>query len=109
MFIATELDRGNHVKVMGIAKRMKDEGITPDITTYNYLLQACAQLNLSLEARAVYDDMLSMGIQPNRQTFHYLMQVSLSCCGHLSLGGGMLANEGYRPFVVSCDYVEQHV
>ncbi|RPD57625.1 hypothetical protein L226DRAFT_503590 [Lentinus tigrinus ALCF2SS1-7] len=74
MIIASELDKGHSLKAMVVAKRMKDEGITPNITTYNYLMQACAQLNLQLEARAVYDDMLAMGIQPDRHTFHQLMQ-----------------------------------
>ncbi|KAH9892476.1 hypothetical protein C8Q73DRAFT_649226 [Cubamyces lactineus] len=55
---------------------MKDEGVQPDITTYKYLLDACAQQMLNVEARAVFDDMLAMGIQPDRQTFHSLLKSS---------------------------------
>ncbi|KAI0705061.1 hypothetical protein C8T65DRAFT_653096 [Cerioporus squamosus] len=74
MILATELDKGNTPRVMTVAKRMKDEGIAPDVTTYNYILQACAKQNLHPEARAVYEDMLAMGVHPDRQTFHHLMQ-----------------------------------
>ncbi|TFK87666.1 hypothetical protein K466DRAFT_599273 [Polyporus arcularius HHB13444] len=74
MILASELDKGNTPRMMLLAKRMKDEGIAPDLTTYNYLLQACAKQNLHPEARAVYEDMLAMGIHPDRQTFHHLMQ-----------------------------------
>ncbi|KAI0630233.1 hypothetical protein C8Q77DRAFT_1063928 [Trametes polyzona] len=53
---------------------MKEKGIEPDVTTYNHILHACAKEMLYLEARAVFEDMLAMGIQPDRQTFHNIMK-----------------------------------
>ncbi|KAI8972256.1 hypothetical protein BD414DRAFT_426061 [Trametes punicea] len=53
---------------------MKEEGVKPDITTYNHILEACALAMLDQEARAVFADMLAMGVQPNRQTFHNIMK-----------------------------------
>ncbi len=76
MFLGSQVDKGNTINIMVIAKRMKDEGISPDMSTYNHLLRACVRERLYPEARAIFEDMLSMGLQPNRQTFHLLMQVS---------------------------------
>ncbi|KAI0374145.1 hypothetical protein BV20DRAFT_962134 [Pilatotrama ljubarskyi] len=74
MFLAAQLDRNRTQTVMHIAKRMKDEGVKPDITTYNYILEACAREGLFPEAKAVFADMLAMGVQPDRQTFHNIMK-----------------------------------
>ena len=77
MMIASQLDRGKTGAVFTIVKRMKAEGIRPDRTTYNCLLQACAQESLYAEARGIFEDMVAMGIHPDRQTFHHLMRVSV--------------------------------
>ncbi|KAI0819966.1 hypothetical protein BC628DRAFT_1331540 [Trametes gibbosa] len=53
---------------------MKKDGVKPDLTTYNHILDACAREQLLPEARAVFADMLAMGIRPDRQTFHHLMK-----------------------------------
>ncbi|KAI1795700.1 hypothetical protein LXA43DRAFT_733355 [Ganoderma leucocontextum] len=74
MMIASQLDRGKTGAVLMIVKRMKSEGVRPDRTTYNCLLQACAQEGLYAEARGIFEDMVAMGIHPDRQTFHHLMQ-----------------------------------
>ncbi|KAI0355584.1 hypothetical protein OH77DRAFT_1504012 [Trametes cingulata] len=74
MLLASQLDRNRTQTVMSIAKRMKEEGVTPDITTYNHILEACAREGLYPEARAVFSDMVAMGVQPNRQTFHSIMR-----------------------------------
>ena len=76
LMLASQLDRGKTHVVFVIARRMKEEGIKPDRTTYNCLLQACAQHQLYQEARGIFEDMVAMGIHPDRQSFHYLMQVS---------------------------------
>ncbi|KZT10732.1 uncharacterized protein LAESUDRAFT_644337 [Laetiporus sulphureus 93-53] len=54
---------------------MKDEGVQPDATTYEYILEACASEGRPAEARAAFDDMLAMGIQPTRTMFHHLLYV----------------------------------
>ncbi len=57
----------------------------PDHTTYDYILQACAHGGLHQEALAVFEDMMAMEIEPNRQTFHHLLHVmQLSPCKLLS-------------------------
>lgn len=61
---------------MTLAKRMKDEGIKPDTTTYNHMLNACAKEGLFVEARAVFEDMVALGVRPSRETFHHMMRVS---------------------------------
>lgn len=85
MMIASQLDRGKTSAVLTIVKRMKTEGVRPDRTTYNCLLQACAQEGLYAEARGIFEDMVAMGIHPDRQTFHHLMQVSVATSKHTSL------------------------
>ncbi|PIL35851.1 hypothetical protein GSI_01511 [Ganoderma sinense ZZ0214-1] len=74
MMIASQLDRRKTGAVLMIVKRMKMEGVKPDRTTYNCLLQACAQEGLYAEARGIFEDMVAMGIHPDQQTFHHLMQ-----------------------------------
>ncbi|CDO75675.1 hypothetical protein BN946_scf184941.g28 [Trametes cinnabarina] len=74
MQMATMLDYQQPHRAMLLARRMKEEGVEPDVITYNNLLMACAQEQLFREARAVFADMLSMGIQPDRHTFHNLMR-----------------------------------
>jgi pentatricopeptide repeat protein len=54
---------------------MKDNGIKPDINTYNYLLDACSRVGMGTEAFAIFEDMQLVGIPPNRQTFHSLINV----------------------------------
>ncbi|KAI0757198.1 hypothetical protein C8Q80DRAFT_1091740 [Daedaleopsis nitida] len=78
MFLQNQVDKGKTINIMTIAKRMKEDGFRPDLTTYNSILQACAWEKCQDEARAVFADMLSMGVQPDRQTFHLLIQTSHS-------------------------------
>ncbi|CCM05072.1 uncharacterized protein FIBRA_07278 [Fibroporia radiculosa] len=61
-------------EVLRLCKVMKDEGVKPDITTYSYILEACAQGGHQLEAKAAFEDMLAMGLQPNRRLFHLMLQ-----------------------------------
>ena len=63
-------------EVFAFAARMKNQGVTPDITTYEHLLEACKEASLQQEAWTVFEDMLAVGILPTRSIFHSLMQVS---------------------------------
>ncbi|PCH36175.1 hypothetical protein WOLCODRAFT_146143 [Wolfiporia cocos MD-104 SS10] len=68
------LHKENSRAALYICKKMKDYGVAPDASTYSLILQACAQAPISyLEARAVFEDMISMGITPTRQMFHHLL------------------------------------
>ncbi|OBZ70611.1 hypothetical protein A0H81_09090 [Grifola frondosa] len=67
------VERGMLPNVLFVCKKMKEAGVKPDRFTYSYILQACAKEGLPLEARAVFEDMLAMGILPDRQSFHHLL------------------------------------
>jgi len=55
--------------------RMKDEGIQPNIITYNSLLMTCANSNQLSSAHAVYGYMMQDGCQPDLTTFSTLLGV----------------------------------
>lgn len=59
---------------------MKKNGFAPDIQTYNSLLHILAhpQYSRPLEAWAVLDDMLAVGVAPNVMTFNHLIKVEVS-------------------------------
>lgn len=61
--------------MLHIAAQMKADGVNPNLATYHYLLKACAHGGWHQEARAVIEDMQQLGIKPDRQALHYLMQV----------------------------------
>ncbi|KAI0339814.1 hypothetical protein BDW22DRAFT_1335411 [Trametopsis cervina] len=52
---------------------MKEAGIKPDAITYEHLLRACADFAGQVEAWAIYDDMVSVGVKPTRHVFHQLL------------------------------------
>jgi pentatricopeptide repeat protein len=67
--------RGKAIDAFRYAKEMKEEGVMPDLTTYNGLLQACALSGLHTEAWALMEDMQALGIKPDRTSFHHVMKV----------------------------------
>jgi pentatricopeptide repeat protein len=54
---------------------MKDNRVAPDLFIYNDLLKAAAADGLHMEADGIIDDMLAMGIPPDRQSYHHLIYV----------------------------------
>lgn len=66
----------NTIQVLRMCKEMKKEGVKPDIIIYNNLLACLAEDCHVLEAWAVVEDMSSMGIAPDRNTFHHLIHAS---------------------------------
>ncbi|KAG0693392.1 hypothetical protein DFH29DRAFT_964221 [Suillus ampliporus] len=64
------------VDALRMCKEMKKEGVKPDIIIYNNLLACVAEDCQVLEAWAIVEDMTSMGIAPDRHTFHHLIHVS---------------------------------
>ncbi|TBU61658.1 hypothetical protein BD310DRAFT_946458 [Dichomitus squalens] len=73
MMLASQLDR-ERTHVVFTKRRMKTEGVKPDRSTYNCLLQAYVQERLYAEARGIFEDMVAMGMHPDKQSFHYLME-----------------------------------
>ena len=78
MQIMAAANSGNFPTCFQIATKMKAVGITPDISTYNALMNAVAQDANSLFSWAVLDDMLLVGIQPTTTTFTHLMDVIMT-------------------------------
>ncbi|KAG1809337.1 uncharacterized protein BJ212DRAFT_1379489 [Suillus subaureus] len=64
------------VDALRMCGEMKKEGVKPDIIVYNNLLACLAEDCQTLEAWAVVEDMSSMGIAPDRNTFHHLIHAS---------------------------------
>ncbi|KAF7975907.1 hypothetical protein HWV62_8337 [Athelia sp. TMB] len=53
---------------------MKAANVRPTLTVYNALLKAAGQEALWAEAEGVMDDMTAMGVKPDQQSFHHLIQ-----------------------------------
>ena len=68
----------NATEVFQHVARMKEQGIQPNYSTYELLLEACKDAALVEEGMAIFEDMLANGIMPQRSIFHYLIQVSYS-------------------------------
>lgn len=58
-----------------VTKWKRIVGFTPDLDIYNSLLNACADCALPNEARAVFADMLLMGVKPDIHSFVHLLVV----------------------------------
>ncbi|KAH7919360.1 hypothetical protein BV22DRAFT_865072 [Leucogyrophana mollusca] len=64
------------IDCLRVCARMKEENVTPDLLIYNSLLSCVAEHGLNMEAWGIYEDMISMGISPDHQTFHHLIHAS---------------------------------
>ncbi|EIW83273.1 hypothetical protein CONPUDRAFT_81278 [Coniophora puteana RWD-64-598 SS2] len=53
---------------------MKADDVKPDLDFYNTLLSGLAYEARTVEANAVVDDMQAMGIEPDRITYHHLIE-----------------------------------
>ena len=68
-------DKGDLPQCLRLATQMKVQGVKPDILTYNCLIRACGSDGLAKQATAIFEDMLAVGLQPERETFHSLFKV----------------------------------
>lgn len=66
------------IPCLRLVREMKLERVKPDSVVYNSLLACIAEEGLPLEARAVVDDMIAMGITPDRQSYHHVLHVGVS-------------------------------
>ncbi|PPQ99718.1 hypothetical protein CVT24_009701 [Panaeolus cyanescens] len=67
------------VDTFQILRRMKDSGVTPSLTVYNYLLELTARNQLWFISWAILDDMLNAGVKPSVQTFAHLIAAQRKC------------------------------
>ncbi|CAM9868730.1 unnamed protein product [Pylaiella littoralis] len=56
-----------------ILEKMREDGLQPDIKTYNYILDFHATVRNSQKAVAVYEEMLSKSIEPNQKTLSHVI------------------------------------
>lgn len=49
--------------------------IRPNLLIYNDMLKVAAEDGLDVVIEGVMEDMLAMGIEPDRQTYHHLLHV----------------------------------
>lgn len=73
---------------------MKTQDVKPNVLTYNCLIRACGKDALARHAMAMYEDMLTAGLRPERETFHLLFKVSLPAW----INSAVIANAGIGPF-----------
>jgi len=66
-------DRGKYHSCLAIAAKMKADSIRPDYSTYSALIQAAAREARWLDAWAIFDDMLLVGIKPTVAIFNHLL------------------------------------
>ena len=71
--IQTAMRHDDFAASLNLAAEMKELGVTPDVTTYNQLISAASSHCYHVDARAIFDDMILLGIQPNAETFHALL------------------------------------
>ena len=58
------------------AAKMKLEGVRPDLQIYHALMDSAAVAGAWLQAWAILDDMLLVGVQPDITLFNHLIRVS---------------------------------
>ena len=71
-------DRGDLIQCLRLAGQIKARGVKPDVLTYHCLIRACEGEGLTKHAIAIFEDMLAVGLLPERETFHLLFRVSFS-------------------------------
>jgi len=68
-------EEGKFIECLRACKEMKERGVAPDLLIYNDLLKAAARDGLHREADGIMDDMLTVGVRPDRQSYHHLIYV----------------------------------
>jgi pentatricopeptide repeat protein len=76
---ASRLNQHLHTR-LALAAQMKGDGVQPNLAIYNCLLEAAANGVFWLEAWAILDDMLFVGIKPDTMSFNHLLHVRRSPC-----------------------------
>eukprot|EP00903_Cladosiphon_okamuranus_P014057 g13065.t2 len=56
-----------------ILERMREDGLEPDLKTYNHILDCHASVHNHKEAAEVYDEMLERGVEPDRRTASHMI------------------------------------
>lgn len=71
----------NNASALRMCIKMRDAGVRPTRTTYNLILEACANEGMVLQARATLEDMIAAGLQPDGDAFYQVLRVRwISLC-----------------------------
>lgn len=88
MQLTEQAEIGRYQKVLDLAAQMKANKIKPDVSTYVALISAAAYHRMWLDAWAIFDDMIAVGVQPTTAVFNALIkvcikkQMSFTCNSH---------------------------
>ena len=93
-------DKGDLIRCLKLAAQMKEQGVEPDLLTYNCLIRACEKDALALQAAAIFEDMVAVGLQPERETFHLIFKVRSSAYTHHRV----FADFGLGLFTTTCKH-----
>ncbi|KAG6842097.1 hypothetical protein C0991_002751 [Blastosporella zonata] len=72
-------DMGRYGEALHIVSKMKFEGIKPDLLTYSALMTSASYHRQWLDAWAILDDLLAVGLQPDTAIFNALIQAQNAC------------------------------
>lgn len=72
--LARASKKGAAVEAIELCSSMKRDGVAPNVTTYNYLLESCAQVKLAEASLAIIEDMRMMGLQPDVTSGAHVLQ-----------------------------------
>jgi pentatricopeptide repeat protein len=75
--IAKAVTTNDFTGMMSAVHRMKADGITPNVVTYESILEMFARHGLLQEAWALFSDMEALDIVPRIQTYNLLLAVSV--------------------------------
>lgn len=73
--IVAAANKGQFIKALYLAAKMKSSPTAPSITIYNALMSLAAREQSWLFAWAIFDDMHHCGVQPTTTTYAHLLQV----------------------------------
>jgi len=71
------VDINRSVQVIETLKEMKERGVSPDVLTYNSVMELFGRRAMEDEAWALVDDMKAQGVLPDVETYKFLLQVRM--------------------------------
>ncbi|KAG5342950.1 hypothetical protein C0989_005899 [Termitomyces sp. Mn162] len=79
MHLMEAAEHGRYTEALDLAAQMKTYKIQPDVTTYVALINAAAYHRMWLDAWAILDDMIAVGLHPNTAVFNALIKAQNAC------------------------------
>ncbi|KAE8702252.1 Pentatricopeptide repeat-containing protein [Hibiscus syriacus] len=67
-------------EIYGLVDEMRERGITPNVCTYNNIIQSLCKNGKIEDTSSILDDMLQMGKNPNISSFRMLIEAFCKAC-----------------------------